>query len=138
MSTLLHLLFVVKVLAVGGGDRDLANVLPVIIDAPQGRKTSQLEVLLPTKGRTSIGNPSQLLEHVTASWDAVVEPHQAGLIDPKHSSAVAAAGLSSEEAWHHFQAGQAGVGDSARFLITFSMLPSVQQASHCFCHGECG
>ena len=126
MSTLLHLLFVVKVLAVGGGDRDLANVLPVIIDAPQGSKTSQLEVLLPTKGRTSIGNPSQLLEHVTASWDAVVEPHQAGLLDPKHSSAVAAAGLSSEEAWHHFQAGQAGVVDSARFLITFSMVPSVQ------------
>jgi len=56
----------------------------------------------------------------------VVEPHQAGLMDPKHSSAVAAAGLSSEEAWHHFQAGQAGVVDSARFLITFSMVPSVQ------------
>ena len=126
MATWLNLLLVVKVLVAGGGDRELANVLPVVINAPQGSKTSQLEVLLPTKGRTSIGNPAQLLEHVAASWEAVVEPHQAGLMDPKQSGAVAAAGLSSEEAWHHFQAGQAGVVDSARFLITFSMVPSVQ------------
>ena len=108
MATLFSLLLlVVKVLAAGGGDhRELANVLPVVINAPQGSRTSQLEVLLPTKGRTSIGNPAQLLEHVSASWDAVVEPHQAGLMDPKQSSssAVASAGLSSEEAWHHFQA----------------------------------
>ena len=124
MTILLSLLLVVKVLAAGGGE--LANVLPVVINAPQGSRTSQLEVLLPTKGRSSIGNPAQLLEHVAASWDTVVEPHQAGLMDPKQSSAVAAAGLSSEEAWHHFQAGQAGVVDSARFLITFSMVPSVQ------------
>ena len=126
MTILLGLLLVVKVHAAGGGDHNVANVLPVVINAPQGSETSQLEVLLPTKGRTSIGNPAQLLEHVAASWEAVVEPHQAGLMDPKHSSAVAAAGLSSEEAWHHFQAGQAGVVDSARFLITFSMVPSVQ------------
>jgi ankyrin repeat protein len=55
-----------------------------------------------------------------------VAPHQAGLADPKQGGAVVAAGLSSEEAWHHWQAGKAGVVDSARFLITFSMVPSVQ------------
>ena len=54
MSTWLNLLLVVKVLVAGGGDRELANVLPVVINAPQGSKTSQLEVLLPTKGRSSI------------------------------------------------------------------------------------
>ena len=30
------------------------------------------------------------------------------------------------EAWHHYTAGRAGVVDSARFLITFSLVPSVQ------------
>ena len=47
MASLLSLLLVVKVLAAGGGDRELTNVLPVVINAPQGRKTSQLQVLLP-------------------------------------------------------------------------------------------
>ena len=38
--------------------------------------------------------------------------------------------LSTGEAWHHYSAGQAGVVDSARFLITFSMVPSVQTGGH--------
>ena len=34
--------------------------------------------------------------------------------------------LSEGEAWHHYEASQAGVIDSSRFLITFTMIPSVQ------------
>ena len=120
------LLLVLVALGGVGGGRELARVVPVVVAAPQGEATGHLEVLLPTRGRTAISSPGELMEQVEASWGAVVAPHQAGLTDPKHSTALASTGLSSEEAWHHYQAAQAGVVDSARFLITFSMVPSVQ------------
>lgn len=66
---------------------------------------------------------------LTGAWDAVVENNQAGLIDVaqmRHNPALAAAPLTESEAWHHFQAGRNGVIDSARFLVTFGMVPSVQ------------
>ena len=87
------------------------------------------QVLLPTRGSSAIGSPAQLLEHVGASWETVVEPHQveqpallsscvvlqAGLVEPKQENSLARpGGLSTEEVWHHWQAGQAGVVDSAR------------------------
>ena len=49
----------------------------------------------------------------------------AGLVDAKQVGAVGR-DLSEGEAWHHYQAGQQGVVDSARFLITFSLVPAVQ------------
>ena len=55
----------------------------------------------------------------------MVESNQAGLADPKQGNHFHP-GLSKQEAWHHYQASEAGVVDSARFLITFSMVPSVQ------------
>ena len=106
--------------------RDLATFLPVTVPVSQGGDTTNLQLLLPTRGSSSIGSPQVLLEYVTGAWDAVVEHHQAGLAEPKQESALSSVGLSSEEAWHHFQAAQAGVVDSARFLITFSLVPSVQ------------
>ena len=60
-----------------------------------------------------------------SSWEEVVESHTAGLTEPQHARSLPA-GLSGGEAWHHWTAGQEGVVDSARFLITFSLLPSVQ------------
>ena len=54
-----------------------------------------------------------------------MEENQAGLVDAKHQGA-ASAPLSAREAWHHYTAGQRGVIDSARFLIAFSVVPSVQ------------
>ena len=62
---------------------------------------------------------------MVSSWNSVVETHNAGLMDPKFGD-MFPPGLSTTEAWHHYTAGQAGVVDSARFLITFSMVPSVQ------------
>ena len=70
-----------------------------------------------------------LLFFRAGAWDAVVENNQAGLIDAaqmRHNPALAAAPLTESEAWHHFQAGRNGVIDSARFLVTFGMVPSVQ------------
>ena len=65
----------------------------------------------------------QVYESVLSSWTSVVEAHQAGLSEPGQPPGP---GLSSGEAWHHYQAGQAGVVDSARLLITFSLVTSVQ------------
>jgi len=64
------------------------------------------------------------MAHVNSAWDSIVEKNQAGLVDAKHTGPMAP--LSSTEAWHHFQANEAGVVDSGRFLITFGMIPSVQ------------
>jgi len=106
-------------------DTGVTNYLPVEIAAPHGSQSANMKVLVPTRGEHHIANPDQLYEHVKISWDTVVESNQAGLADPKQGNFLST-GLSKQEAWHHFQAGQAGVVDSARFLITFSMVPSVQ------------
>ena len=83
------------------------------------------QVLIPSKGQLSLNSPEQVYDHVVSSWNSVVETHDAGLMDPKYGD-MFSSGLSQTEAWHHYTAGQAGVVDSARFLITFSMVPSVQ------------
>lgn len=65
------------------------------------------------------------MKHVGHAWEAVVAPHQAGLSDPRAGPVSSA--LSAGEAWHHWQAAQQGVIDSARFLVAFSVVPSLQQ-----------
>ena len=91
----------------------------------EGREAT-LEVRLPpaTK-RISIESPVQLMKHVGHAWDTVVAPHQAGLSDPR--AGPVSAELSADEAWHHYQAAKQGVIDSARFLVAFSVVPSLQQ-----------
>ena len=84
-----------------------------------------LQVYIPTRGELSISSPEELYHHVISSWEEVVETHSAGLTEPQHAGTLPA-GLSGGEAWHHWTAGQEGVVDSARFLITFSLVPSVQ------------
>ena len=106
-------------------DSDVTTYLPVEILAPHGSNSASMQVFVPTQGEHRIASPDQLYQHVKHSWDTVVESNQAGLADPKQGN-YAPSGLSKQEAWHHFQAGEAGVVDSARFLITFSMVPSVQ------------
>ena len=103
---------------------DLTNFVPLSVNIGDG-PGSKLQVLVPTKGELSIRGPEELYEHVISSWEEVVETHNAGLTDPKDSVSLPP-GLSTGEAWHHYSAGQEGVVDSARFLITFSLVPSVQ------------
>eukprot|EP00092_Neocalanus_flemingeri_P024493 GFUD01026561.1.p1 GENE.GFUD01026561.1~~GFUD01026561.1.p1 ORF type:complete len:899 (-),score=198.15 GFUD01026561.1:15-2711(-) len=122
MLTLFAILCLPSVVA---PDTGVTNYLPVDIAAPHGSQSANMQVLIPTVGEHPIANPDQLFEHVKTSWDTVVESNQAGLADPKQGNFLPS-GLSKQEAWHHFQAGQEGVVDSARFLITFSMVPSVQ------------
>ena len=89
-----------------------------------------LQVFVPsTEGEFQIARPEDLYAHVKGAWDAVVEENQAGLVDAnqlRDNPSLATAPLSDTEAWHHFQASQHGVIDSARFLVTFGMVPSVQ------------
>lgn len=81
-------------------------------------------------GVATIQTPHELMAHVSHAWESVVVPHQAGLSDAKASQVAAAAPLTADEAWHHFQAGQAGVVDSARFLIAFGIVPSLQSVTN--------
>lgn len=83
-----------------------------------------MQVAIPAKGEYPITHPNDLYKHVQAAWNTVVEKNQAGLMDAKHTGP--AAPLSPQEAWHHFKASQDGVVDSARFLVTFGVVPSVQ------------
>ena len=78
---------------------------------------------IPSRGQLSLATGDEVYESVLGSWTSVVEAHQAGLSEPGQPPGP---GLSSGEAWHHYQAGQAGVVDSARLLITFSLVTSVQ------------
>eukprot|EP01062_Namystynia_karyoxenos_P038467 TRINITY_DN27906_c0_g1_i1.p1 TRINITY_DN27906_c0_g1~~TRINITY_DN27906_c0_g1_i1.p1 ORF type:complete len:1010 (+),score=361.76 TRINITY_DN27906_c0_g1_i1:97-3030(+) len=119
------LLLALAAAAAGGPHRDVTKFVPVGVDAPSGGATAQLSIMVPTKGAHPVANPKDLRARVDEAWTKVVEPHQAGLVDPKQMH-LAAAALSSEEAWHHYQAGQSGVLDSARFLVTFGMVPAVQ------------
>ena len=92
---------------------------------PDGKSTN-LDVKLPpaSKPRT-IGSPAQLMSHVKDAWESIVAPHQAGLVDPR--AGPASREISAGEAWHHWQASQSGVIDSARFLVAFGVVPSLQQ-----------
>jgi len=123
VSVLLILIYLFSVIVCP--ESDVTTYLPVEISAPHGSDSASMQVFVPTQGEHRIASPDQLYQHVKQSWDTVVESNQAGLADPKQGN-YAPPGLSKQEAWHHYQAGEAGVVDSARFLITFSMVPSVQ------------
>ena len=104
---------------------ELSKFVPLDLTIGDGARPSSLQVLIPSSGELSIRSPEELHHHVISSWEEVVESHSAGLTEPGQAGPVPA-GLSTGEAWHHFTAGQEGVVDSARFLITFSLVPSVQ------------
>ena len=88
---------------------------------PSGRQAA-LEVMLPPASqRRPIASPAQLMSHVKSAWDSFVAPHQAGLADPR--AGPASKDISAGEAWHHWQASQSGVIDSARFLVAFGVVP---------------
>ena len=122
--------FVATRIAATGRSRDssgslpLSKYVPVNVNVPSGADgaTDNLRVLVPsTSGERRITDPATLFDHVKGAWDTVVEKNQAGLMDAKHQVAKPQP-LSARESWHHYQAGQQGVVDSARFLITFGTL----------------
>ena len=126
---LLALVFA-ALLANGAGGFSLARYTPVRVAVPVGNggASGQINVYVPNTRRASggaVADPRTLFRHVQGVWEAVVEENQAGLVDAKYQGA-ASAPLSAREAWHHYTAGQRGVIDSARFLIAFSVVPSVQ------------
>jgi hypothetical protein len=101
---------------------------PVDIGVPHVNSGSaDLRVLVPTRPSDGnrIANPYDLFSSVTHAWDSVVATQQAGLMDAK-SPQIANSPLQEREAWHHYTAAQQGIVDSARFLITFTVVPSVQ------------
>jgi hypothetical protein len=110
----------------------VTKFVPVEVKVSDGQTGAQgsMQVFVPsTAGEFQISQAADLFEHVRGAWDAVVESNQAGLVDANEAArnpALAAIPLSEGEAWHHFQAGRHGVIDSARFLVTFGMVPSVQ------------
>lgn len=92
---------------------------------PAGEPT-ELEIRLPPASKyVAIASPAALMKQVTHVWDQVVAPHQAGLSDPR--AGPVSSQLSAGEAWHHWEAGKQGVVDSARFLVAFGVVPSLQQ-----------
>ena len=104
----------------------LSKYVPVNVNVPSGvdGATDNLRVMVPSKpGERRIADPATLFDHVKGAWDTVVAKNQAGLMDAKHQMAKPQP-LSARESWHHYQAGQQGVVDSARFLITFGALRS--------------
>jgi len=107
---------------------ELSTYTPLTLQVGVGNQGEQsaLRLKLPPESKgVAITSPQQLVKSMGHAWDTVVAPHQAGLADAK-AGHVAAAPLSDGEAWHHFQAGQAGVIDSARFLVAFGVVPSLQ------------
>jgi hypothetical protein len=107
---------------------DVALYVPLDLQVPHVTGgSSDLRVLVPTRPSdgSRIANPTDLYASVTNAWESVVATQQAGLMDAK-APHVANSPLHEREAWHHYTAGQQGVVDSARFLITFTAVPSVQ------------
>ena len=107
---------------------ELGTYTPLTLQVGVGNQGEQsaLKLKLPPESKgVAITSPQQLVKSMGHAWDTLVAPHQAGLADAK-AGHVAAAPLSDGEAWHHFQAGQAGVIDSARFLVAFGVVPSLQ------------
>ena len=107
---------------------ELSTYTPLTLQVGVGNQGEQsaLKLKLPPESKgVAITSPQQLVKSMGHAWDTLVAPHQAGLADAK-AGHVAAAPLSDGEAWHHFQAGQAGVIDSARFLVAFGVVPSLQ------------
>ena len=120
---------------------ELTTYIPMEISAPSGDKAANIKVMshlishfhddhacpsqvyIPSRGQLSLASGDEVYESVLGSWTSVVSAHQAGLSEPGQPPGP---DLSPGEAWHHYQAGQAGVVDSARLLITFSLVTSVQ------------
>lgn len=113
--------------AVPGGTSDVALFTPVEIRAPaRDGAAAPLTVMVPSKpGERRLATPETLHESVALAYAAVLEKQQSGLVDAK-TPWLMDAPLHPKETWHHAEAAKAGVLDSARFLITFSMVPSVQ------------
>ena len=89
---------------------ELSTYTPLTLQVGVGNQGEQsaLKLKLPPESKgVAITSPQQLVKSMGHAWDTVVAPHQAGLADAK-AGHVAAAPLSDGEAWHHFQAGQAG------------------------------
>ncbi|KAJ9445368.1 hypothetical protein DIPPA_07027 [Diplonema papillatum] len=113
-------------LAVSAPGGSLTEYVAVPVRVPTGSGDRPMDVLVPKKvGERAISTAAALMDHVLPAWDSVVEHHQEGLVDPKMAH-LAQHGLTEHEAWHHYTAIQEGVVDSGRFLLTFSMVPSVQ------------
>ena len=70
-------------------------------------------------------SPKNFRSSVALAYDAVLLDQQCGLVDAKTPELMNMPMLPNE-AWHHHQASLAGAVDSARFLITFSLVPSIQ------------
>jgi ankyrin repeat protein len=83
-----------------------------------------------TKDSTALNlitkSPEKLLQLVTSTFDAIIISHPEGLSDPKTPSNNNNNALTPEEASYHFAAAHAAIIDSARFLITFGIAPSLQ------------
>lgn len=134
----MHLVFLVTwiVFLSSSSSFPLTEYTEVGIRMPVGHagRREKVGVWVPRRAgdRGTIATPTELFTHVSDAWDAVVEPHQAGLVDPKAEREwqVASTGpvssFTKEEAWHHYRANKMGVVDSARFLIAFGVVPSVQ------------
>lgn len=105
---------------------DVAEFIPRDIELGGGASTTSLRVLIPTRhGERAITTAADFHASVALAWDAVVEPNQGGLVDAKVQH-LPIAPLTAGESWHHRAAAKAGVLDSARFLITFSVVPALQ------------
>jgi ankyrin repeat protein len=100
---------------------------PVEIPVPAREGgAAPLTVMVPsTAGERRLSTPAALHDSVALAYKAVLEKQQSGLVDAK-TPWLMDAPLHPKETWHHAEAAKAGVLDSARFLITFSMVPSVQ------------
>ena len=106
---------------------DVSNYVELNRAVPVGNDggTSDLALFVPNRaGDYVISSPTELMDHVKDAWDVVVEENQAGLMDAKVKTKPPP--MSESEAWHHFQAAKNGVIDSARFLISFSVVPQIQ------------
>jgi hypothetical protein len=106
----------------------ISKYIKTPLSVPSSRGTSSiLDVFVPALGTSErrLTSPQDVYASVSLAYETVVEPQQAGLVDAKHSHLMQAP-LRPQEAWHHFRAGRSGIVDSARFLITFSIIPSIQ------------
>ena len=107
------------------GDVTLFSRHIVGVPSPEGR-TGTVDVLVPSSpGELRLARPADVYATVVAAYDAVVATQQSGLVDAK-SPHLADIPLSPAESWHHHQASLHGAVDSARFLITFSLVPAIQ------------
>ena len=107
-------------------ERGVAKFTKVKIPVAVGNRgeSASLQLKLPNQRRdVAIATPAQLHKQVAHAWGVVVAPNQAGLTDAK--APAPSTELSAGEAWHHYQAAQQGVVDSARFLVAFSIVPSL-------------